>query len=59
MNGLTPFPEAVTSYLRLVAREHVKGEDVDDERDAIWDVLTQEERDLANHVVEAVFGELI
>jgi hypothetical protein len=54
----------VQAYLRIVARIHVYGgNNVDDdterdeERDNAWYILTKPERDTANAIVEAVFGE--
>lgn len=45
----------VRAYLRLVAREHIDGDDVTDERDELWDRMTEPQRDAANAVVIAIF----
>lgn len=46
----------VRAYMRLVAREHIDGDDdVTDERDELWDRMTGPQRDAANALVLAIF----
>ena len=49
--------DGVRKYIRKVAEGYIDGEDVDEERDAIWEMLTKEEQDEANQLVVDVFKE--
>lgn len=57
--------DKVKAYLKNVAEEHIDGGYEDDERDyseernEIWDSMTQAEKDTANELVVGIFGEWI
>ncbi len=48
--------DRVKKYLRHVAAEFIE-DDSEEDRDAMWALLPQEDRDLANELVEGIFGE--
>lgn len=55
--------EAVQNYLRQVRETHDCAqsdyEEESERRDNLWHLLTKEERDQANAIVEIVFGDTI
>lgn len=51
--------QQMIAYLRYVAGEHVDGDYMQEARDAEWDKMTQVERDMANRIVEVVFGDYL
>lgn len=51
--------QPMIAYLRYVAGEHIDGDHMQEARDAEWDKMTQLERDMANRIVEVVFGDYL
>lgn len=52
----------VKAYLKNVAEEWVEDDgdrNYQDERDVIWDTMTQAEKDTANELVIGIFGQWI
>lgn len=51
--------DPLIAYLRYVACEMIDGDWVQEARDAEWDKMTKVERDMANRIVEVVFGDYL
>lgn len=55
--------DKVTKYLQLLAAEHIDGGLEDDERDyqeerqGVWDAMSQAEKDTTNDLTARIFGE--
>jgi hypothetical protein len=47
------------AYLRYVAGEYIDGDDMQEDRYAEWGKMTQVERDMANRIVQVVFGDYL
>ncbi len=54
--------DLVKKYLSIVAAEHIDGNDdrdYSDERDQLWEEMTQEEKDTANDLVLGIFQQWV
>lgn len=51
--------QPMIAYLRYVAGEHIDNDHMQEARDAEWDKMTQTERDMANRIVQVVFGDYL
>lgn len=51
--------EPMIAYLRFVASEMIDDEYVQEAKEAEWDKMTQAEKDMANRIVDVVFGDYL
>lgn len=51
--------QPMIAYLRYVAGEHIDNDCMQESRDSEWEKMTQVERDMANRIVEVVFGDYL